>query len=109
MTEHNHQKLFIAWCRLNYPTVPVFAIPNGGKRGQIEAKRLQDEGVLAGVPDVFFANGKPGLFIEMKEPNRGRVQKVQKELISRLEGNGYPVVVCYGYEQAKSALLEYLN
>lgn len=109
MDEHNHQKLFIAWCRKHYPAVPVFAIPNGGSRGVAEAKRLQDEGVLAGIPDLLFADGNPGLFIEMKEPLKGRLQKVQKDMIEILKTNGYPVAVCFGYEAAKQALINYIG
>ncbi len=64
---------------------------------------------MAGVPDVFFADGKPGLFIEMKEPGKGRLQDAQKKVIALLNSNGYQVAVCYGYEEAKSALVNYFN
>lgn len=107
MTEHDHQKLFIAWVRKHYPTVLVFAIPNGEKRDPVTAKRLQEEGVLAGVPDLFIADGRPGLFIEMKEPMRGRVSTAQKEMLPALASAGYSVAVCYGYEEAKTAFLNY--
>lgn len=47
----------------------LFAIPNGGARGLLEAKRLKAEGVMAGVADLFLMVGgvsTHGLFIEMK-------------------------------------------
>jgi hypothetical protein len=91
-----------------HPNVLVFAIPNGGIRDSITAKKLKDEGVVAGIPDLFVADGKPGLFIEMKEPN-GKLSKSQKEIIPRLELAGYPVSVCYGYEAAKKAVNKYLS
>ena len=107
MTEHDHQKIFVAWVRRNYPDLVLFAIPNGGIRDAITARKLKEEGVLAGVPDLFIADGKPGLFIEMKTP-AGRVTEIQNEVMGRLRKNGYPCAVCYGFEQAKVALVDYL-
>lgn len=109
MTEHNHQKLLIAWFKANYPGKTLFAIPNGGHRSPTEGKRLKDEGVVAGIPDLFLADGNPGLFIEMKEPGKGRLSKEQKEIIPTLQTAGYPVVICFGYEDAKKAITEYLG
>jgi hypothetical protein len=109
MNEHQHQRLLIAWCRKNFPSVTIFAIPNGGHRSATEGQKLKNEGVLAGVPDLFLADGRPGLFIEMKEPGKGRLSKDQKEIIPRLETAGYPVAVCYGYEEAKQAITNYLG
>jgi dienelactone hydrolase len=109
MKEHDHQKLLIEWAKKNYPNTVIFAIPNGGVRDAITAKRLKDEGVLAGVPDLFVANGNPGLFIEMKEPGKGVLSKAQKDTIPKLQSAGYPVSVCYGYEDAKKVLSEYLK
>ena len=107
MTEHQHQRLFIHWARLRYPNLLIFAIPNGGQRSIVTAKRLQAEGVVAGIPDLFVADGRPGLFIEMKKPG-GALSKSQKEIIPTLQKNGYYVAVCYGFEQAKIALINYL-
>jgi hypothetical protein len=46
MTEHDHQKVFVAWARRNYPDLVLFAIPNGGIRDAITARKLKEEGVL---------------------------------------------------------------
>ena len=108
-TEHHHQVLFIHWIRKTYPDVLVYAIPNGGKRGGLTAHKLQQEGVLAGVPDLFVADGRPGLYIELKAPKKGRISPAQKTVIQKLQENGYPVAVCYGFEEAKSALINYLE
>ena len=108
MNEFNIQKLFVAWFRATYPGVILFAIPNGEKREPATAKRLKESGVLAGVPDLFIADGKPGLFIEMKDA-RGRLSAAQKEIIPQLKESGYPVVVCHSYEEAKAAVLEYFT
>jgi hypothetical protein len=109
MTEHEHQCAFFRWMRIQYPKVLAYAIPNGGQRNKIVAAKLKKEGVTAGIPDIFVADGKPGLFIEMKEPKKGSLSKTQKEVIPILEGAGYPVAVCYGWEEAKQAVETYLS
>ena len=110
MTEHDHQRILVAWFRANYPDMILFAIPNGGTRDTITAKRLKREGVLAGVPDLFLATprqGKSGLFLEMKSAT-GRPTAAQHAMITRLRSFGYECRVCWGYEEAKVAVVEYL-
>ena len=56
--EHSEQVTLIKWWALackqfGIPEQLLFAIPNGGKRDVISAKLLKDEGVRAGVPDLF--------------------------------------------------------
>lgn len=109
MTEHQHQSAFFKWFRRQYPHILAFAIPNAAKRGPKLASMMKSEGMLAGVPDLMIADGKPGLFIEMKEPKKGKLQDTQKEIISRLSNAGYQVAVCYGWEQAREAAQNYLN
>jgi len=107
-TEHQIQADFVAWARSYYPEVLMFAIPNGGNRDVITAKRMKMEGVLPGVPDLFIADGKPGLFIEMKS-SEGRLSEPQKEIMPRLSSAGYAVVVCHSAEEAKQAFINYLE
>jgi VRR-NUC domain len=109
MTEHDHQRIFVAWCRKN--AIQVFAIPNGGHRSAATARRLKDEGVTPGVPDLFVptaAGGYNGLFVEMKIKS-GRLAKRQEAMIGVLREQGYRVEVCYGHQQAKNATFEYLR
>lgn len=109
MNEHQHQSAFFRWFRLQYPQVLAFAIPNAAKRGPKLANMMKAEGLVAGMPDLMIADGKPGLFIEMKEPKKGRLEKAQKEVINRLSDAGYQVAVCYGWEQAKEVAQQYLT
>lgn len=109
MSEHKEQCAFFNWFEFQYPNVLAFAIPNGGVRHPAVAKKLKAEGVKAGIPDIFIADGKPGLFIEMKEPKKGSLSKNQKEVIPRLKAAGYPVVVCYGWDEARKAAENYLR
>lgn len=68
-TEHEEQVTLFAWFRMRHAGMLMYAIPNGGARSSITGARLRDEGVLAGVPDIFLpcpSGGKHGLYIEMK-------------------------------------------
>lgn len=108
MTEHEIQVSFIAWCKKHYSDVLVWATPNGGHRHPTVAAKLKAEGVLAGVPDLFVADGRPGLFIELKTAT-GRLSEAQKNMIEKLNTAGYPVAVCYGLDEAKKAFINYLE
>ena len=106
------------WARDNEEEYPelrnMFAIPNGGARHLFVAKKLKAEGVKAGVLDIFLATPRDqgmekynGLFIELKYGNN-KPSKYQKEWITRLTRAGYQCEVCYGFEEARSVILEYL-
>lgn len=89
----------------------LFAIPSGGKRHIITAVRLKAEGVRAGIPDLMLAVPRGrwhGLFIELKVGRRKPTVQ-QKIWITKLRQQGYWVEVCWGFEQAKEAILEYLR
>lgn len=107
-SEHEHQVAFIEWIRYAYPGVIAYAIPNGGHRDVRVAAKLKNEGVLAGIPDLFIADGKPGMYIELKKPG-GRVSEKQKTILNGLHEAGYRVAVCYGWEDAKLAVEFYLK
>ena len=77
-TEHAEQAGFIQYFRAKYPNTLILAIPNGGKRDIITAKKLQMEGVTPGVPDLFIPAWS--CWIEMKKPG-GRLSEAQKNVI----------------------------
>jgi hypothetical protein len=111
LNEHQEQKILIRWFRLQYPNLTMFAIPNGGMRSKITASKLKDEGVLAGVSDLFLmvANERyHGLFIEMKSI-KGKVSPEQIKFVERAKNAGYSAIVCYGFENAQSEIHRYLN
>ena len=108
--EHKGQCAFIKWVRYAHPGLLVAAIPNGGNRDAITGRKLKDEGVLAGFPDILVARqGKshPMLFIEMKSA-KGKLSESQKTIKEKLEWEGYLVVVCHSWEEAKEAVEGYL-
>ena len=109
-TEHQIQSAYIAWHRTQgYPGV-IFAIPNGGGRHALTGVTLKREGVLAGVPDVFYAwpsGGYGGLFIEFKTP-RGRLSDAQKVIQEELRAAGYAVETVTSGTEAARAVDSYL-
>ena len=117
LPEHQEQCFLIEWFDLQakargYNPSLLFAIPNGGKRDAIVGKRMKDEGVRRGIPDLFLAiptDNFHGLFIELKRTNGARASKFQKEMIEELSQWGYPAVVCHGWIEARDAICDYLG
>jgi hypothetical protein len=107
MSEHLEQVRFVSWLRKNYPEHKVFAIPNGGKRGKMEAGRLKAEGVLAGVHDLHIPSLK--LWIEMKKDSKGRVSKEQREWGAYVESIGQHWFVGNGFDDAKNKFKSFLK
>lgn len=109
--EHQEQKALIEWAdRLGYPYNLLFAIPNGGGRSKMEAGKLKAEGVRKGVPDLFLpvsCGGFHGLFVEMKAHGSGRESVEQKSWHQLLDYQGYKVVTCWGWDQARQAINDY--
>ncbi|MBQ7609135.1 MAG: VRR-NUC domain-containing protein [Desulfovibrionaceae bacterium] len=116
MTEHQEQCALIQWWQwqcsgYGIPEPLLYAIPNGGARHIVVAKKLKDEGVRAGIPDLFLAvsrNGFHGLYIELKTAS-GRPSSAQKAIIGELEQQGYACKVCHGFEEARRAIADYLG
>lgn len=114
-SEEQEQMQVIAWARLmarkDSALKMLFHIPNGGKRGKLEAIRFKKMGVLAGVPDLFLPaprKGYAGLFIEMKVGGN-RITQQQAELIHGLSNQGYLCSVCYGADAAIKEISDYLG
>lgn len=105
----------MAWVRFAAQYCPeidlLFAIPNGGHRHISVAVALRDEGVKAGIPDLFLPVARDpyhGLFIEMKAQG-GKVSRLQQQWIKTLGSQGYRVEVCRGFDQARATLCAYLD
>jgi len=112
-SEHQEQVMLITWFRMQYPKfkLHLWAIPNGGSRHIVTAVNLKAEGVLAGVSDLFLMIPKAGwhgMFIEMKAKT-GSLSDKQKEFMGAATLMGYQAVVCFGFEEAKTAITNYLQ
>lgn len=127
--EDQHQIALLKWAALTrMPTLPnaepgsmvsdyLIHIPNGGSRHLLEAVKLKAMGAKKGVSDLLFpvpVAGKSGLWIEMKAPFKTSADKnypspEQREWIARMERAGYAAAVCYGWEEAKQLITNYLT
>lgn len=115
-TEAQEQTTLFQWAGMmggKWPELRLcHAIPNGGSRNPIEARHLKEQGVKAGIPDIFLPcarSGFHGLYIELKRRKGGRVSVEQKKMILALQGQGYRVEVCEGWEKARDVITEYMN
>ena len=115
-TEHSEQVALFEWARANearhLQLGLLFAIPNGGKRHIVTAKKLKASGTKSGIPDIFLPvgnrHGKHGLWIELKV-GKNKPSKNQLWWIHSLRAEGYAVGVCYGFLEAKTAIENYLG
>lgn len=99
----------------------LHAIKNAGHGDVVRGARSKAEGVKAGVPDIFlpcsryYQRGQfHGLYVELKRLKSARgaagvTSKVQNEWHQYLTGAGYQVEVCYGWIEARDAILRYLR
>lgn len=112
--EHRLQKSCVEWFNAAYPKYAkgLFAVPNGGRRDVVTAKRLKDEGVLAGVADLILSISRGGfnmLCIEMKTP-KGRQSENQKKWQSFIEKHGpAKYVIVRSLEQFINEINDYIN
>lgn len=114
-SEHDEQAALFQWAALasrQHPELDLlFAIPNGGKRNIVVAKKLKAEGQKAGVPDLLLPvarHGHHGLFIEMKVQGN-KLTELQMKWVEALKKQNYVVAVCYGFDEARVILINYLT
>ena len=98
---HNESRLqgaCVRWFRYQYPSLLIFAIPNGGKRTEREAEIMKSEGVMAGVADleILLPNGRC-VFIEMKTL-KGRLSEAQRVFQKWCDDYGHTYKVCRSLE-----------
>lgn len=113
-SEHDLQVQCVNTFRILYPQYSrlLMAIPNGGYRSPTTARNMRAEGQQAGVPDLLLATAKKGyhgLWIEMKNGKAGRVSDLQKEMMSRLEKEGYACAVCRTQDEFITTVKRYLE
>lgn len=92
--------------------VLYYAVPNGGKRGYLEAINFKRSGVKAGVPDLCIPEPRKsyhGLYIELKRTNGGVVSESQVFWMRQLRSKGYKAEVCHGAAEAILVIKEYFE
>lgn len=111
-SEAEEQEELFAWCLAN--GIEMVHIPNERKCSAFVAGQLLRQGLRKGFPDNFFpiaSKGFHGLFIELKRAKKALSKKSpeQRDWIKKLNEMGYKAVFCYGAEEAKKVVLEYLG
>ncbi len=114
-SEELEQTYLMNWvCAVSniYPDIDMlYHIPNGGKRNKAEAARLKAAGVKAGVCDLHLPVARGGyhsLYIEMKVGDN-KPTEAQEEFITRVRALGNAAEVCYGWQEARKALMAYYS
>lgn len=112
-TESHMQRACVRWFALQYPELDglLFAVPNGGRRGKLEACILKAEGVVAGVSDLILLYPAPpyhGLLIEMKTET-GRQSPAQRSWQAKAERAGYRYAVIRSPEAFAREISAYLR
>lgn len=105
--EHVEQVTFVNWFRATFPSILIYAIPNGGYRDNRTAEKLKAEGLVPGIPDLHVPAWK--LRIEMKRQKGGRVSPEQAEVMDYLQTVGDTCMVCAGFEDARRQVLEFIR
>lgn len=113
--EAQEQIALFTWAKMQesiYPELSLmYSIPNGGSRHIVEAANLKRQGVKAGVPDICLPVLKghyAGLYIELKV-GKNKISEYQKKWIEKLRNYGHRVEVCYGWEEAKNVIIDYIS
>jgi hypothetical protein len=99
--EHELQVSIVTHYRKTYAGL-IFAVPNGGWRGRIEAKKLKDEGVLAGVCDLIILQPFGRIFLMEVKAGKGRPSDAQKDFMRDANELGYPTATVWTLAEAKS-------
>ena len=114
-TEHDEQKALFSWLAVmehKYPELAfVFAVPNSAKRNPKTAQYMKSEGMKAGVPDIVIPiprGNYHGMFIELKRKQGGKASPEQLAWSVTLGNLGYYAIICYGWDEARSEIENYL-
>ena len=113
--EGEEQAQLITWFRAQYPELGALLIhiPNGGSRkNAYEGWRLKQQGVRAGVSDLFLPvarGGFFGLWLEFKAtpPEDALVSEAQESWLAQMRAQGYRAEICKGLGPAQVLLREY--
>lgn len=115
-TESDEQKWLFQWAadvQGKYPELALmFHIPNEGKRSSRTGRRMREEGLRRGVPDIFIPVPKGeyhGIFIELKRLRGSKTSDEQKGWIAALRRQGYQAHVCKGWHESEYRIEEYLK
>ena len=101
--EHEEQKNFVKWFRMQYPRVRIFAVPNAAMRSVELASYLRAEGMTPGVPDLIVIEWK--LLIEMKRIKGSVISDEQHGWREYAHRIGWNHIYGYGFDDARQKVL----
>lgn len=115
-TESEEQKTLFEWAdrvMFQYPELAcLYHIPNEGKRSVAQGANLKREGLREGVSDICLPvkKGKFGsLYIELKRRKGAAVTPAQRNWQALMKRMGNEAHICYGWEEARDRIVEYLE
>ena len=104
--EHQIQKSIAQY--LDLRRLCWWAVPNGGRRNIITAKKLKAEGVKSGIPDITLIHKGKYYGIEVKKPKtstpKGTLSSNQKTRIAQIEDSGGVVGLVYSVSDVMELL-----
>jgi fructose/tagatose bisphosphate aldolase len=111
--EQIHHINVVNWFTHNYPDLAddFHHFANERKCSMQQGRLLKRMGVKKGVADFFLAlaiGGFHGLWIELKT-EKGKLTPEQLEFLMRKRQRGYSARVAHGSDEAKEAILDYLD
>lgn len=111
--ETTEQITLFNWAENNKHILPclslMYHIPNEGKRTNGAVSKAM--GLKSGVPDVCLpvpSHNFNGLYLEMKY-GKNKPTKDQEAFMAALRQQGYKTAVCYGADEEKAEILDYLQ
>lgn len=112
-SETKEQEILFDTLAQLYPSIfqATFAIVNEGKMPVQYRTKLKKRGLKPGVWDVFCAipkRGFSGLWLELKV-GYNKLTDNQQSWQAIVDNNGYAWAVCYGWQEAFSRLLDYME
>ena len=119
--EDARQAALITWCTgAKLPALPwiepnatvidyLYAIPSDGRYNPKGVVRLTKQGVKSSISDLHLAlpmSGKHGLWIKK---TKASVSLLQGEWLIHMDNAGFDTVICFGWEEVKQAIIEYIS
>ena len=116
--ESVEQETIFNWTRARQTDVPqlelAYGTMNGVRVNPGLRGKMKKQGNKSGVPDIVIpawsADKKhPGLYIELKRRQGGKVSDEQKRYMQLLANEGYMACVCHGSDEAICTICEYFG
>jgi len=103
-SEWAEQCALTSWLLKKYPTTIFYHVPNGGVKTNFSRFREHQIGLLSGVPDLVILTPPTVVHVEMKRTKGGKLSDKQKEVIGWMRSQGFQVLVCLGFDDARCQL-----